>query len=295
MPAVTIRAFAKINLSLRIKELPDRPDHANARADGFHEVQTILQAIDLSDRVRCEARRGPFHLVCSMPGVPTDRTNLVWQAAQRLWDAAGRKGQPRDAVVTLDKKIPMKAGLGGGSSDAAAALLGLRRVWKLRVADEELHAIGARLGSDVPYFFVGGTALGLGRGEEVYPLDDLPRLWVVLIVPPFGIATADAYEWLDDLRARTLIPVAPRYLPGTWLGRIIPLVNDLEPPVIERHPVIGKLKDRLAKLGAVMVAMSGSGSTVFGIFTTARAAESAARTFTRSGADVLCARFLPRS
>ena len=195
MRAITVKAFAKINLSLRIKA---------KRADGFHEVQTILQALDLADRLTCQARRGPFQIACSTPRVPTDRTNLVWRAAQRLWDAAGRDGEPRDAIVTLDKRIPMQAGLGGGSSDAAAALLALRQVWKLRVADEELFAIAARLGSDVPYFFVGGTALGLGRGEEVYPLADLPRWWVVLIVPPFGVATADAYEWLDQLRARTL-------------------------------------------------------------------------------------------
>ena len=107
----------------------------------------------------------------------------MWKAAQLLWEAAGRDGEPRNTVVTLQKKIPMKAGLGGGSSDAAAALLGLRRLWKLRVPDEQIHALAARLGSDVPFFLVGGTALGLGRGEEVYPLENLPRYWVVLVDP----------------------------------------------------------------------------------------------------------------
>ena len=285
MRSITVRAFAKINLSLRIKA---------KRADGFHDVQTILQAIDLSDRLTCEAKPGPFQIVCTTPRVPTDRTNLVWRAAQRLWDAAGRDGEPRDAVVTLDKHIPMQAGLGGGSSDAAAALLALRQVWKLRVADEELFAIAARLGSDVPYFFVGGTALGLGRGEEVYPLADLPRWWVVLIVPPFGVATADAYEWLDQLRARTSVGPDTRYLPDTWLGKIVPLVNDLERPVNERHPVIGKLTERLTKLGAAMSAMSGSGSTVFGIFTTAAAADTALRALRKTGTNALVVRMLSR-
>jgi 4-diphosphocytidyl-2-C-methyl-D-erythritol kinase len=283
--AITVKAFAKINLSLRINA---------KRADGFHEVQTILQAIDLADRLTCEPKRGPFRIVCSMPRVPADRTNLVWRAAQRLWDAAGRDGEPRDAVVTLDKRIPMQAGLGGGSSDAAAALLALRQVWKLRVADEELFAIAARLGSDVPYFFIGGTALGLGRGEEVYPLADLPRWWVVLVVPPFGIATADAYEWLDHLRARTSVGPETRYLPDTWLGKVVPLVNDLERPVAERHPVIGKLIQRLTKLGAVLAAMSGSGSTVFGIFTTAAAADAAVRALRKTGANAMVARMLSR-
>jgi 4-diphosphocytidyl-2-C-methyl-D-erythritol kinase len=283
--AITVKAFAKINLSLKIKA---------KRADGFHEVQTILQALDLADRLTCQARRGPFQIVCRTPRVPTDRTNLVWRAAQRLWDAAGRDGEPRDASVTLDKHIPMQAGLGGGSSDAAAALLALRQVWKLRVADEELFAIAGRLGSDVPYFFVGGTALGLGRGEEVYPLADLPRWWVVLIVPPFGIATADAYEWLDQLRARTPVGPEVRYLPDTWLGKTVPLVNDLERPVNERHPVISKLIERLTKLGAVMSAMSGSGSTVFGIFTTGAQAEAALRSLRKTGTNALLARMAPR-
>jgi 4-diphosphocytidyl-2-C-methyl-D-erythritol kinase len=283
--AITVRAFAKINLSLRIKA---------KRADGFHEVQTILQAIDLSDRLTCEAKRGPFQIVCTTPRVPADRTNLVWRAAQRLWEAAGRDGEPRDAVVTLDKRIPMQAGLGGGSSDAAAALPVLRQMWKLSVADEELAAIAAALGSDVPFFFVGGTGLGLGRGEEVYPLADLPRWWVVMIFPPFGIATADAYEWFDQLRARTSVEAEPRYLPDTWLGRVVPLVNDLERPVIERHPVIGTLKERLTRLGAAMSAMSGSGSTVFGIFTTAAAADKALRTFRKAGTNAIVVRMLPR-
>ena len=286
MAAVKVRAFAKVNLSLRVRD---------ARPDGFHDVHTILQAIDLSDRLTCESRRGPFDIVCATPGVPADRTNLIWKAAEQLWEAAGREGRPRDARIVVEKTIPVKAGLGGGSSDAAAALVALRKMWKLRVADENLNDIAARLGSDVPYFLVGGTALGLGRGEEVYPLEDLPRLWVVLIVPPFGIATADAYRWLDDRRTRTSARPEPGYLPDTWLGRVVPLVNDLEPPATERHPAIGVLKDRLVKAGAAMAAMSGSGSTVFGVFTTARAAESAARKFTRSGAAAVCARFLNRS
>jgi 4-diphosphocytidyl-2-C-methyl-D-erythritol kinase len=285
MASIAIRAFAKINLSLRIKA---------SRPDGFHEVQTILQAINLSDRLVCQATRGPFRIVCLTPAVPAGHNNLVWRAAAGLWNAAGREGEPRGATITLEKKIPMQAGLGGGSSDAAAALLALRRVWKLRVADEELYAIAARLGSDVPYFFVGGTALGLGRGDEVYPLADLPRWWVVLLLPPFGIATADAYAWLDQQRAPSSAPSEVRYLPDTWLGRVVPLVNDLERPVLERHPVIATLRDRLTKLGAAMSAMSGSGSTVFGIFTTAKAAETAARKLQPSGARTMVVRMLKR-
>ena len=281
MASVTLRAFAKINLSLRVSAV---------RPDGFHDVRTILQAIDLFDRVKCMARRGPFEIRCDMPGVPADRTNLVWKGAQLLWEAARREGEARDAVVLLQKNIPMKAGLGGGSSDAAAALVGLRRLWKLRVPEERMHALAATLGSDVPFFLVGGTALGLGRGEDVYPLEKLPRYWVLLVIPPFGIATKDAYEWLDE-RAWTS---SVSYLPETWLGRTTPLANDLEAPVAARHPVITQLKQRFTERGALMSAMSGSGSTVFGIFDSKSAAARAARAFSQEGARVMTARFLNR-
>jgi 4-diphosphocytidyl-2-C-methyl-D-erythritol kinase len=257
MASITLRAFAKINLSLRIKHV---------REDGFHEVQTILQAIDLHDRLKCKTRRGPFEIRCRQPGVPIDRTNLIWKAADQLWKAAGRSGEPRDAMVTLEKHIPVQAGLGGGSSDAAAALLALRRLWKLRVADDSLYAIAARLGSDVPYFLIGGTALGLRRGDEVYALEDLPRMWVVLVIPPFGVRTQDAYAWLDEMRVEQR-GRAPSLQVGNrsvlpFLSHLI-LENDFEGPVIARHPVIGEIKQRLVHLGALTAAMSGSGSTVF--------------------------------
>jgi len=286
MASVTLRAFAKVNLSLRIK---------GRRPDGFHDVQTILQAIDLFDRVTCQTCRGPFAIRCTTPGVPTDRTNLVWSAAQQLWSAAGRDAEPRDAVVVLEKQIPMQAGLGGGSSDAAAALLGLRRLWKLRVTDEALSAMASRIGSDVPYFLVGGTALGLGRGEEVYLLEDLPRHWVVLVLPPFGIATKDAYAWLDAKRGREGFSAAIAETPSRPLSYLPgPLANDLEAPVVERHPVVGQLRDRLREEGALLAAMSGSGSTVFGVFTAERVARAAARKLRKSGAEAQCVRFRPR-
>jgi len=191
----------------------------------------------------------------------------------------------------------MQAGLGGGSSNAAAALLLLRKAWTIRLPDEELFAIAARLGSDVPFFLVGGTALGLGRGEEVYPLADLPRWWVVLVVPPFGVSTADAYAWCAERRSReTKSAGAPaRYLEGTWLGRTTPLGNDLEAGVIERHPLIGSLIGQLERSGARLAAMSGSGSTVFGIFKTARAAETAARKLGKTGAKTSIARMMRRT
>jgi 4-diphosphocytidyl-2-C-methyl-D-erythritol kinase len=286
MASLALRAFAKVNLSLRISAV---------REDGFHDVQTLLQAIDLFDRVKCETRRGPFEIRCDMPGVPTDHRNLVWKAAQLLWDASGRTGEPNGAIVTLQKQIPMMAGLGGGSSDAAAALIGLRRLWKLRVSDAQVHALASRLGSDVPFFLLGGAALGLGRGDELYPLANLPRYWVVLAIPPFGIATPDAYRWYDDARERGTAPSPVRS--GERTVRLlpnVPFVNDLEGPVAARHPDIAELKQRLDDRGALLAAMSGSGSTVFGVFPTASSARGAARAVTSTGAKVLTARFLGR-
>ena len=208
MASVTLRAFAKINLSLRV---------SSARPDGFHDVRTILQA---HRPVRSREVRGAARSVRDSlrHAGRADRSHepRVEGARSCCGTRRGAAATPRDAVVTLQKNIPMKAGLGGGSSDAAAALLGLRRLWKLRVPDEQIHAMAATLGSDVPFFLVGGTALGLGRGDEVYPLESLPRYSVVLVIPPFGVATNDAYEWFDETR---LDRRACRIWPETWLGR----------------------------------------------------------------------------
>jgi 4-diphosphocytidyl-2-C-methyl-D-erythritol kinase len=286
MTSITRRASAKINLSQRI---------TGVRPDGFPEVQTVMQAIGLFDRVTCQTRRGLFQIRCDMPGVPTDLTNLVWKAAQLLWEAAGREGEPRDTMVTLRKEIPMQAGLGGGSSDAAAALLALRRLWKVRLPDAQLHVLAAKLGSDVPFFLVGGTVLALGRGDEVYPLESLPRHWAVLVIPPFGVATRDAYAWLDAKRGRESFSPVPSEKDSRPLFVNVPLVNDLEAPVIGRHPEIGQLTQQLTDSGALMAAMSGSGSTVFGVFESAAAARGAARGLKTRGLRVLIAPFLSRT
>jgi 4-diphosphocytidyl-2-C-methyl-D-erythritol kinase len=290
MAALSLRAFAKINLGLRVHP---------ARGDGFHDIQTIFQTIDLHDRLTFEARRGAFEIRCAVPGVPLDRGNLVWEAARQLWAAAGREGEPRGTVVTIDKRIPMQGGLGGGSSDAAAALLGLQRLWKLELGPRRLHAIAADLGSDVPYFLIGGTALGLGRGDVVHPLEDLPRLSVVLVLPPFGVATKEAYAWVDRKRGNDARDFPRRdvrddrpLLPA-WLGTM-PLGNDFEDPVFERHPALRILKGQLEGAGAALAAMSGSGSTMFGVFASAADARKAARAMRELNVEVRVARFQPR-
>jgi 4-diphosphocytidyl-2-C-methyl-D-erythritol kinase len=172
------------------------------------------------------------------------------------------------AVVRLTKRIPLQAGLGGGSADAAAALLGLAHVFGVPLRPAQLTDVAATLGADVPFFLSGGTALGLGRGDEVYPLADLPRHWVVLLIPGFGVATSDAYGWYDaerDLPRGATVREA-QYVPGPWPSRAAQMINDLEAPIARHHPEIDQMKRALRRAGALAAAMSGSGSTVFGLF-----------------------------
>jgi 4-diphosphocytidyl-2-C-methyl-D-erythritol kinase len=260
--ALVLRPFAKINLTLRV---------GRRRPDGFHDVQTLLQSIALSDRLTLQARRGPFVLVANAPGVPSDRANLVYKAAELLWRSAGRAGEPRDVHARLDKQIPAAAGLGGGSADAAAALAGLNALWSTRLDRRALVALAGELGSDVPFFLQGGTALGAGRGNELYPVDDLPRHAVVVIKPSFGVRTAEAYEWLDEDRM-AVAPTAsgvvqhPSEVEVGWPGGPLVLANDLQGAVVARHEAVGEMLDALQRAGARGVAMTGSGSATFGLF-----------------------------
>jgi 4-diphosphocytidyl-2-C-methyl-D-erythritol kinase len=227
--------------------------------------------------------------------MPLDASNLIWKAGAALWKALGRPGEMRDAVVQIDKKIPVEAGLGGGSADAAAALLALARLWG-GAPVTLLREVGATIGADVPFFLSGGTALGLGRGEEIYPLVDLPPHFVVIVRPPFGVSTAEAYAWYDEDRAAGLRePREFQLLPVPWPTRAAQMVNDLEPPVMRRHAEIGTLKQQLRDLGATAATMSGSGSAVFGLFRSRAAAERAVKPLSRNGAKALITRTVSRA
>lgn len=284
---ITVRAHAKVNLDLRV---------LGTRSDGYHELRTVFQSIELHDTLVCAERRGAFELRCRRPGVPLDETNLVWRAAAALWKALGRPGGPVDAVVTIDKVIPVQSGLGGGSADAAAALQGLGRLWG-GAPLTLLREVAAGIGADVPFFLSGGTALGLGRGEEIYPLVDLPPHWIVIVRPPFGVSTAEAYAWYeedkdaglrDEIRELQILPVP-------WPSRAAQMINDLEPPVVRRHPEIGALRTALKETGAAAAAMSGSGSAVFGLYRGRAAADRALRPLSKGGARALRTRTLSRA
>ena len=284
---IRIRAHAKINLDLRV---------LGTRADGYHELRTVFQAIALHDILTIVPREGPFAIECSTAGVPLDRSNLIWKAAQALWRAARRDGEVRDIIVQLEKRIPLQAGLGGGSGNAAAALIALARAWRLHVRPSQLTDVAATLGADVPFFLAGGTALGLGRGEEIYPLADMPRHWIVLLVPGFGVSTVDAYNWYDSEREVDRGVVRePQHVPGPWPSRAAQMINDLEPPIARRHPEIDQMKAALRRAGALAAAMSGSGSAVFGLFQRAGEARAAVEKLGGSGWKVVLTESLGRA
>jgi 4-diphosphocytidyl-2-C-methyl-D-erythritol kinase len=283
---LTTRAHAKVNLDLRV---------LGTRSDGFHELRTVFQTIELHDTLTFTDRRGPFAVKCRMPAVPLDDTNLVWRAAAALWQALGRAGDPCDVMVTLEKIIPLQAGLGGGSADAAAALVGLARWWG-GVPLTLLREVASGIGADVAFFLSGGTALGLGRGEEIYPLVDLPPHWIVIVHPPFGVSTAEAYAWYDDDRTAGLKETRElQILPVPWPTRAAQMINDLEPPVVRRHPEISAIKVSLREAGAVASAMSGSGSAVFGLFRSRAAADRCVRPLSKAGNRAILTRTLTRA
>ena len=287
--SLTVHAFAKINLDLRVLGL---------RPDGYHELRTTFQSIALADRLTFTRVRGPFQIECDDPAFPGDHTNLIWKAAQRVLALARRREQPSGIRVRVEKNIPMQAGLGGGSSNGAAALQALCRLWKVKTTRGELQHAAAKLGADVPYFLEGGTALGFHRGDLLVPLDDIDPAWVVVVVPEFGVSTKDAFAWWDQAMKEG----RERRDRQDGLNRRAKNVsNDLQPLVAKRHPIVGKLVRALNKEGAFHASLSGSGSAVFGLFSRRADAQAAARklagprtfvtpTLTRAGCRRLAAK-----
>lgn len=250
-------AFAKVNRSLVV---------LGKRSDGFHELDTVFQAVGLTDRLTFE-ESDLLALDVDDPSIPSGEQNLVLRAARALADAAGIR--PR-ATITLEKRIPSGGGLGGGSSDAAVTLLGLSALWELDVPLELLSRVGGELGSDVPFFLHGGTARGLGRGERITALEDLPPEAVVLVMPPFPVSTPDVFRRLGA-------PVWDGSGGGALDASGDPDRNDLEPAAEALFPALGEVREALERAGATRARLSGSGSTVFGLFPDVVTAADAAR------------------
>ena len=277
--SLTVRAYAKVNLDLRVVGL---------LPDGYHNVRTVLQSLSLHDTLTFTPARGRFVIECADPAIPVGDSNLIWRAADLLGHVAvPRRKVPAGMRVRLVKRIPSQAGLGGGSADAAATLVALTRLWGLKLDLVDLACLAARLGADVPFFLAGGTALGVGRGDDISPLAEPPTTAVVVAQPPFGVSTPDAYRWFDldgpprrrPARRAAALPSWP-----TWAAR---LCNDLESPVVRRHPAIGRLVRALTALGADHAAMTGSGSAVFGLFLDPAAAARAQATLAGRGVAAL--------
>lgn len=249
------KAPAKINLTL---------DVLHKRPDGFHEVEMIMTTVDLADRVWLRpSNDGHINMKVSERFVPNDRKNLAYQAA----DLLRRKYGIRDGVeITLDKKIPVAAGLAGGSSDAAATLRGLNRLWKLQLSADELAEIGSKIGSDVSFCVHGGTALAKGRGEQIEHLPAPPNCWVILAKPSISVSTADIYRNLDvnSIQHPDTAGMLEALHSGDYPKMCASLGNVLEPVTMKLHPQVVVLKEKMEQFGADAVLMSGSGPTVFG-------------------------------
>jgi 4-diphosphocytidyl-2-C-methyl-D-erythritol kinase len=263
LSTIQIKSYAKINWTL---------DVLFKREDGYHELRTIYQTVSLHDTLAITETYGPIEIVCDDPRVPCDETNLAFKAAQCLREATGSS---KGARIEIEKRIPVAAGMGGGSSNAAATLLALDKVWQVGIDDRELFRIAATLGSDVPFFLIGGTALGVGRGEQVYPIEQVHCQHLLLVNPGFAVSTADAYEKLSRLTSSEAASIIPFALLAAKGIRELPLAarNDLEAPVLAAHPEIAEVKRRLLSLGARHALMSGSGATVFGVFDNLKTAE----------------------
>jgi len=262
--SLTLYPHAKINLGLRI---------LGRRRDGYHELRTRFQTVDLKDDLEIVLKPSGLDLAIEGIRLAIDSSNLVLKAAKAL--RTGRRGLP-GAAFRLRKRIPIAAGLGGGSSDAAATLLGLNRLWKLDLDRDALARLGAGIGADIPFFLHGGTALGTGRGDAILPLPDIPPYGVCLILPSFEVSTAEVYRMWDEDPARTPGRCSSD-AHGSWPnegGCEDPgaVHNDLQGVVFSLHPRLQTLLDRLYRLGATAASVSGSGPSLFGLFSGGEAA-----------------------
>ena len=265
-----IRAPAKINLSLRV---------VGRRADGYHLLDTIMLPVSLYDDLDIRKLRRTnkskklalpeIKVICHHPSVPEDENNLAHRAA-RLLLAQAKCDQPIE--IRIRKRIPVGAGLGGGSSDAAATLVGLNRLLKLRFSERQLERLALRIGADVPFFIRGRPARARGIGERLSPLGPIFRLWIVIIFPGFAVSTAWVYGNLPRKLTKHSVNTSIAASPTAFDNLATLLVNDLESVIIKRYRKIAAIKQRLLRLGAVGSLMVGSGSSVFGLFRSRRKA-----------------------
>jgi len=249
----TSDSFAKINLGLNVL-------HRNE--NGYHDIETGFCFLEWRDTIRMTASEKPELVIEGNDEIPSDSSNLIMKAYYLLREFYGLKGSYRFKVI---KRIPAGAGLGGGSSNAAMALKMLRKAEKLDISDEELLDIGAQLGADIPLFIKGKTAIGTGTGTELKPAQIQPDRWIVTVYPNFESSTPLAYANCtpNDDRLYSIEKILTDIPVDEWEYE---LVNDLEQGVFQLHPTVGNFRDQMKEFGAEYAAMSGSGSSVFGLF-----------------------------
>ncbi len=336
---VTVRSFAKINLGLRI---------GAARADGFHELLTLYQTIALHDVIRVSVERGTgrgpqIEICCEDPRVPRDESNTCYRIVERAMAALKTKGR---VIVEIEKRLPVQGGLGGASANAVATLLGLERALGKALPDAEKLSIAAEVGSDLPLFLVGGTVLGVGRGEQVYPLPDLPAVDCVIVTPEIGVSTPKAFAAWEQMQGlkpqsdaapnaalagRSSTKAESKLTPpsasdrmnelgrglSAWLSRLhsgAPLAvkkggragnpllelvqagieNDFEQVVFPEYPELGEGKRALVRAGAKYASLSGSGSTLYGLFASRAEALRAVERLKKQGWSAQATTTLPR-
>ena len=326
---VTVRSFAKINLGLRI---------GATRTDGFHELLTVYQTISLHDVIRVSVGRGSgIEIQCDDPRVPQDESNTCFRIVERALSALKVKQR---VVIEIEKRLPVQGGLGGASANAIATLLGLEKALRKNLPPAEKLRIAAEVGSDLPLFLIGGTVLGVGRGEQVYPLQDLPSLACVIVTPEVGVSTPGAFAAWDqamssearssgqptaavptqDETKLTLSPTSDRMNglgrglsawlsepyssapvvgrgraenPLLWLVRA-GIENDFEQVVFPEYPELREGKRALVSAGAKYASLSGSGSTLYGLFASKAAALRAAASLRKQGWAAQAAATQPR-
>ena len=253
---LTLKAPAKINLALEV---------AGKRPDGYHEVAMIMQSVSLHDTLILSLQESDITLMCDRPELPCDHSNLAYRAAELL---RREVGVARGVKIELNKRIPLAAGLAGGSTDAAAVLKGLNRLWGLALSPVELEQLAARLGSDVPFCLWGGTSLATGRGEILTPLPDFAGHGVVLANPPLHVSTAlvyGNYRGAVGNRRRDIFPLRRSIEQQDFAAVADTLFNDLETVTVPAYPQVAEIKEQLLQAGAAGVLMSGSGPTVFAL------------------------------
>lgn len=268
MPADSFKlpSFAKVNLFLRV---------LGKRTDGFHEICTIFQTVSLCDYLTFSNHK-KITLTCDDGSIPTGESNLIVKAAKMLRENLAIK---KGAKIHLEKHIPAPGGLGGGSSNAAVALLGLIKLWGVEIDFENLCEIGKTLGSDVPFFFYGGTAVGTGRGTEIFSLEDFRKNYILIVTPKVDVPTAAAFAHLNasDLTnkgSKSILQICRDEVNSLYL-RQSALKNDFERVIFEIEPEVARVKENLFAGGAKRALLSGSGASVFGIFETSEKRQNA--------------------